>query len=133
MPAAPSNPPARLVKLTSPLARQLAGRRLFPLWAVIRHRGRRTGREYAIPVAVLVTAETFVIGLPWGPETNWAQNVLAAGACTVRWRGVDYQGTSPRLVGTDVALRAAGRLERAVISRLELSAFLQLDRAGLQT
>lgn len=73
--------PPRLVKLTSPIARKLAGRRWFPLWAVLRHRGRRTGHEYAIPVAVLVTPATFVIGLPWGPTTNWVQNVLAAGGC----------------------------------------------------
>jgi deazaflavin-dependent oxidoreductase (nitroreductase family) len=128
MSARPSKPPARLVKLTSPLARQLAGRRWFPLWAVLRHRGRRTGQEYAIPVAVMVTPHTFVIGLPWGPTTNWAQNVLAAKGCTLRWKGVDYQVTDPQLVGTDVALEAAGRFERAVISRLDFPAFLQLQR-----
>jgi deazaflavin-dependent oxidoreductase (nitroreductase family) len=126
--AAHSKPPARLVKLTSPLARQLAGRRWFPLWAVLRHRGRRTGHQYAIPVAVLVTPRTFVIGLPWGPKTNWAQNVLAANGCTIRWKGIDYRVTDPKMVGTDVALRAAGHFERAVISRLDFSAFLQLQR-----
>jgi deazaflavin-dependent oxidoreductase (nitroreductase family) len=128
MSAVPSKPPARLVKLTSPLARQLAGRRWFPLWAVLHHRGRRTGQEYAIPVAVLVTPDTFVIGLPWGPKTNWAQNVLAAKGCTIRWRGVDYRVTDPQLVGADVALMAAGRFERVVLSRVAFPAFLQLYR-----
>jgi len=125
-----SKPPARLVKLTSALARQLAGRRWFPLWAVVRHRGRRSGREYAIPVAVLVTPEAFVMGLPWGPGTNWAQNVLAAKGCTIRWKAVDYRVTDPQLVGTDVALTAAGRLERVVIRRFGFPAFLQLKRTG---
>jgi deazaflavin-dependent oxidoreductase (nitroreductase family) len=128
MSAAPAKPPARLVKLTSPLALRLAGRRWFPLWAVLRHRGRRTGRQYAIPVALLVTPDTFVIGLPWGPDTNWAQNVLAAGGCSVRWKGADFQVTDPRLVGTDVALRAAGRLQRMIITRLSFPAFLQVHR-----
>jgi deazaflavin-dependent oxidoreductase (nitroreductase family) len=123
-----SKPPARLVKLTSPLARQLAGRRWLPLWAVVRHRGRRTGREYSIPVAVLVTPDTFVIGLPWGPDTNWAQNVLAAKGCTIRWKAVDYRVTDPQLVGTDVALRVARRFERVVIRRFNFLAFLQLQR-----
>jgi len=78
--------PSQLVKLTSPLAIGLAGHRWFPLWAVLRHRGRRSGKQYAIPVAVLHTPDTFVIALPWGSHTNWAQNVLAAGGCTVRYR-----------------------------------------------
>jgi deazaflavin-dependent oxidoreductase (nitroreductase family) len=128
MPSASSKPPARLVKITNPLALRLAGRRWFPLWAVLRHRGRRTGREYAIPVALLVTPDTFVIGLPWGPDTNWAQNVLAAGGCSIHWKGTDHQVTSPRLVGKDVALGAAGRFQRSVISRLDFPAFLQLQR-----
>ncbi len=46
-----------------------------------------------IPVAVLVTPMTFVIGLPWGPPTSWVQNVLAARGCTIRWKGVEYRAT----------------------------------------
>ena len=128
-----TKPPARLVKLTSPLARQLAGRRWFSLWAVLHHRGRRTGRAYAIPVAVLVTPQTFLIGLPWGPQTNWARNVLAAGGCTIRWKAVDYQVTAPTLVGPETALTAANRLQRTVIRRTGLRHFLQLQRTRTPT
>lgn len=127
-PASQRKPPARLVKVTSPLARRIAGRRWFPLWAVLRHRGRKSGREYAIPVAVLVAPDAFVIGLPWGPETNWARNVMAAGGCVIRWKGVDHSVTDPQLVGSDVALEVAGRLERTIISRVDFPAFLQLRR-----
>jgi deazaflavin-dependent oxidoreductase (nitroreductase family) len=123
-----SKPPARLVKLTSPLARQVAGRRWFPLWAVVHHRGRRSGQAYAVPVAVLVTPTTFVIGLPWGPPTNWAQNVLAAGGCTMRWKGLDHHLTDPELVDREVALRAAAAWQRPVIGRFTYLAFLQLRR-----
>lgn len=120
--------PARLVKVTSPLARQLAGRRWFPLWAVLEHRGRSSGRTYAIPVAVLVTPETFVISLPWGPQANWVRNVLAAQGCSIRWKGERFRVTDPQLVGVDVALKAAGSFQRAVIRRFGLTAFLQLRR-----
>ena len=44
----------------------VAGRRLFPLWAVIHHRGRRTGRPYAVPVAIRASPDAFTIPLPWG-------------------------------------------------------------------
>lgn len=120
--------PSRLVKLTSPLAVRLAGHRWFPLWAVLRHRGRRSGKQYAIPVAVLHTPDTFVIALPWGSHTNWAQNVLAAGGCTVRWKAVEHAVTDPRLVGPDVAMTAANRLERMVLKRSKMRDFLQLRR-----
>jgi len=123
-----TKPPPRLVKLTTPLVRQVAGRRWFPVWAVLRHKGRHSGTEYAIPVAVLVTAETFVIGLPWGPRTNWVRNVLAAHGCTIRWKGVDYEVTDPQLVGADVAVAAATPFQRAVLTRREFPGFLQLRR-----
>ena len=56
----------------------LAGHRLFPLWAVLRHRGRKSGTEYSIPVAVMPTDDAFLIGLPWGRGTDWARNTVAA-------------------------------------------------------
>jgi hypothetical protein len=40
----PTGPAWRMARLTAPMARVLAGRRGFPLWAVVRHRGRKTGR-----------------------------------------------------------------------------------------
>ncbi|WP_426564900.1 nitroreductase family deazaflavin-dependent oxidoreductase [Angustibacter sp. McL0619] len=123
-----AKPPARMVKATAPFARRLAGHRWFPLWAVLHHRGRKSGSPYSIPVAVMVTPEAFVIGLPWGPQTNWVQNVLAAGGCTLTWKGEDHQTTDPQLVGSDVAVAAAGPLIRQVLSRREFPGFLQLRR-----
>jgi deazaflavin-dependent oxidoreductase (nitroreductase family) len=123
-----SGPPQWTVKATAPVAKALAGRRWFPLWAVLRHRGRKSGREYAIPVAVIPAPDTFVIGLPWGATTNWAQNVLAAGGCTVTWKGRDHVTTSPRLVGVDVARAAAGPLIRRMLSHDRFPAFIELHR-----
>ncbi len=127
--ASPSfKPPAALVKATAPVAKALAGKRFFPLWAVVTHRGRKSGTVYSVPVAVLPTDTTFVIGLPWGERTNWAQNVLAAGGATIRWKGVDYTATEPRIVGKDVAVAAAKGLERAIISRGSFPAFIEVQR-----
>src|SRR5215469_8981021 len=124
----PRRPPSGLIKATNPAMRELAGRRWFPAWAQLRHRGRRTGKEYVIPVAVLVTPDTFVIGLPWGIQTNWVQNVLAAKGCTITWKGRDYDATDPQLVDRAVALAAAGGFQRAIIRRVSFPGFLQLHR-----
>jgi deazaflavin-dependent oxidoreductase (nitroreductase family) len=117
-----------MVRVTRPVAAVLAGRRWFPVWAVLRHRGRKSGKEYAVPVAPLVGRDSFVIGLPWGPRTNWVQNVIAAGGCTIRWKGVDYRLSDPRVVGVEAALQAAGRFQRIVLKRTRIPAFLELRR-----
>jgi len=84
----------------SPVATALAGRRWFPLWAVMRHRGRRSGTAYENPVAVVPTRDKsiIVIGLPWGKNTNWARNVVAAGGTTLRWKGREVRVVDPRIV-----------------------------------
>jgi deazaflavin-dependent oxidoreductase (nitroreductase family) len=85
-------------RLSNPAMRAFAGHRLFPLWAVLHHRGRKTGRALSVPVAVVAAPDTFVIALPWGPGTNWVRNVLAAGGARLRWKGRDHQVTDPRVL-----------------------------------
>jgi deazaflavin-dependent oxidoreductase (nitroreductase family) len=127
--AAPTGRSWRLARVTAPMARALAGRRFFPLWAVVHHIGRKTGRELSVPVAVMAAADTFVITLPWGPGTNWARNVLAAGGCTLTWRGADLQVTDPRLLDRDGARPYFGRLTWAVVRRvIGADAFLLVRR-----
>jgi hypothetical protein len=119
----------RLARLTAPMARAFAGRRFFPLWAVVHHRGRTTGRELSVPVAVRVTREAFVVALPWGPGTNWARNVLAAGGCVVRWKGADHHVTQPQLLGPSQARPYYTRATWIVVERVFLAeSFLLLHR-----
>ena len=122
-------PPAVLLKVLNPLALAIAGQRWFPLWARVKHRGRRSGTEYTIPVAIVaVTADRFVIGLPWGPNTNWAKNVVAAGGCTLTWRGHDETVTEPRVIDTVAARDLASGFRRRIVGRGGFPAFLQLSR-----
>jgi len=130
-PRAPDTRSWRLARMTAPVTRALAGHRFFPLWAVVHHRGRKTGRELTVPVAVRATSEAFLVALPWGPGTNWARNVLAAGGCVVRWRGADHRVTAPRLVGLEEARPYFTRATWAVVRRVfHAEAFLLLHREG---
>ena len=101
------------------MALALSGRRWFPLWAVMHHRGRRSGTPYAVPVAVIPTVATDIvlIGLPWGPKTNWARNVLAAGGATLTWKGRGHQLTEPRVIGAAEAAALAKPFFRRVVGR----------------
>ncbi len=115
-----ARPPAA-VKTFNRFALLLAGRRLMPLWGVLRHRGRRSGREYSTPVAVITTPDAYFIGLPWGSGTDWVRNVRAAGRCTLRLRGRDHECTDPELVDKGAAAAAATGLLRGVVQRLDFA------------
>jgi deazaflavin-dependent oxidoreductase (nitroreductase family) len=126
--SAMAGPPAAAKQLNK-VAVRFAGHRFLPLWAVLRHRGRKSGKEYAVPIAVMPTDETFVIALPWGRGTDWVRNVRAAGRCTIRWKGADYECTEPTFVDKDVALAAARGTTRRVLQRRDFPhGFLQLNR-----
>jgi hypothetical protein len=51
--------------------------------AVIRARGRVSGRLYETPIGAVVSGDDFVIALPYGTQANWVRNVLAAGSATL--------------------------------------------------
>lgn len=113
---------------TAPITRQIAGRRLFPLYAVVRHRGRRSGRDYATPVAIRASANAFTIPVPWGEHTQWVRNVVAAGDCTIRWRGADHAATEPTLIGPAEAAPAFSPWQRAIMRAAGIRSFLRLRR-----
>lgn len=118
-----------IARATAPLSRQLAGRTFFPLWAILRHRGRRSARKYAIPVAVGVSPDSFVIPLPWGDQTQWLRNVLVAGGCSLRWRGEDHAATDPRIIGLEEAAVAFNPALRALLRIAGIAQFVRLRRA----
>ncbi|MUN08048.1 nitroreductase family deazaflavin-dependent oxidoreductase [Agromyces luteolus] len=128
-PRAASGPPRRLVIATAPVARALAGRRWMPVWALIRHVGRRSGTAYETPIAVVPTtdASIVVIGLPWGAATNWARNVVAADGASLRWRGREVGLARPRIVDGAEAARLARAPFSAVLRRFP--AAIVFDRA----
>jgi hypothetical protein len=59
--------PARLL---NSLVLRFAGTRFFPLYGVIEHRGRRSGRIFHTPVVVRPLADGFVVPMPWGERTR---------------------------------------------------------------
>ena len=119
----------RLGRSSAALTRPFAGRRFFPLWAVLHHRGRRSGRAYATPVAIRASSDALTIALPWGAETQWLHNVLAAGGCTIRWRGTDHRATDPRLIGMAEAADAFSPIQRAILRAAGVRSFLRLRRS----
>ena len=87
-----------LTRLGNVILRPIAERGWIGPWAVLEHVGRRSGRRYRTPLAVLEAGDRLVIPVPFGIGTQWVQNVLAAGGATLHWRGRDLVVEDPRLV-----------------------------------
>jgi deazaflavin-dependent oxidoreductase (nitroreductase family) len=113
-----------LTRIFNPLAMRFAGNAYVPLWAIIRHRGRRSGRLYATPVAIGHTPDTLVVPLPFGPDVDWCRNVRSAGGCVVRWKGQEHQMTLPEIIEDAGAAFAAW--ERPALRALGIKRFLRL-------
>ena len=118
----------RLVKAIGPLAKPIAGRRWFPLWAILRHPGRTSGKAYATPVVALTTPDGFLIPMPFGDATQWTKNLLAAGAASLRFAGREYQIDQPQILDLEVASAHLPRFIRYVSGRLRLRDWMLLRR-----
>jgi deazaflavin-dependent oxidoreductase (nitroreductase family) len=97
------------IKYMNPIVLRVA--RYLPTFAVVKHRGRKSGEEYETVVNAFRKGNVLAIALAHG-KTNWVKNVLAAGEADVHLFGRDVHIVNPRVVpaGTDdPALPFAGR------------------------
>ena len=100
----------------NPFVLALARRQAVARLAILEHRGRRSGRLCRTPVeARRAPGGGFVIPLTWGEQTDWFQNVRAAGGCTLHWRGTEYALAEPEIVDGPEARAAFDPLERLVL------------------
>ncbi len=75
-------------------------------YPVVTHIGRTSGHTYRTPLDAFPTKTGYVLVARYGPESDWVQNVLAAGEATLRVDGTEHLLGSPRLVDLDDALDA---------------------------
>lgn len=119
-----------MTKLLNPLIMKLAGRRRFGMAAEIVHTGRRSGRRYATPVGARRTGDVIVIPMTFGARSDWARNVRAAGGCSIRLNGENYDVIQPEVLSRQDArplIRSAfGPVERASFRMLGIRQYMRL-------
>lgn len=113
----------------NPLMLSLAGSRRLPMFAVIHHRGRRSGRSYATPLGARPTVDGFVIPLTFGQQADWFRNVQAAGGCVIRWKGVNYPVTEPVVVDWATVRPTFSPVERVLVPIIGIEQFVRLRHA----
>jgi deazaflavin-dependent oxidoreductase (nitroreductase family) len=113
-------------RVLNPHMMKLAGRRHWYA-AVIRHRGRRSGREYTTPVvAVPAAGDAFVIPLPYGEEVDWLKNLLAAGQATIEAKGETYDVFEPEVIAAAEAFLLLDERHRRPWRQFGIERFLRV-------
>jgi deazaflavin-dependent oxidoreductase (nitroreductase family) len=105
----------RLARRTSGLTRPLAGKCWNPIFAVVLHDGRRSGRTYETPLAARRIQDGFVVSLAFGAHVDWYRNLVAAGGGRIRWRGQEYPVGRPEPVEATAALAAFHPVQRLAL------------------
>jgi deazaflavin-dependent oxidoreductase (nitroreductase family) len=102
----------------------------MPLFGVVHHAGRRSGREYRTPVNTFAYLDGYVIALVYGRDADWVKNVLAAGRCKLETRGRIMDLTDPQFLPTAEGLQAVPALMHLLLNGLKVTDFLYLREAG---
>ena len=82
----------------------------LPPWAMIVHKGRKSGRTYRTPVLARRSGDRLEVVLFYGEHADWLRNVLAAGEAGVVRAGRTVTMHNPRVHGSaDAEVSAAVR------------------------
>jgi deazaflavin-dependent oxidoreductase (nitroreductase family) len=119
----------KLARLTSPLTMPLAGKRWNPIFAVIEHQGRKSGRHYSTPVAARRTTSGFVIALAFGAQVDWYRNLVSAGGGTIRWRGGSYRMTAPERLDVASAIATFHPVQRFLLGLAGVDGYVNVQVA----
>jgi deazaflavin-dependent oxidoreductase (nitroreductase family) len=105
---------------------RIAGRRYVPLYVLLRHQGRRSGRAYATPVVGLRVPGGFAIPMAFGEGADWYRNTVASGGATIRQHGTEHQLTDPAAIDPDSAASPFPGWQRPVFRALGIRQVLFL-------
>ena len=100
---------------------------LVPPFAVIHHRGRKSGRAYRTPVVAFRSGTGFVVPMTYGRDVDWARNIVRAHECTVERLGHRYALQNPRVVNLKAAERRLPAALRPFFRAADFPGFVLLD------
>ncbi|GBE65243.1 hypothetical protein MFM001_17050 [Mycobacterium sp. MFM001] len=103
----------------------------LPVWSVVEHVGRRSGKTYRTPVSAFRTRDGGVaVLLPYRPDRDWVKNLLAAGRGRVTLYGKTFDVTDPRIVPTGEAADLVKAPWGQLLGLTRVESTLLLTRAG---
>ena len=119
--------PRQLNARSNAIFLKIAGGR-FRAYSLLKHIGRKSGREYRTPISAFPLGDGFVLALLYGDatEVEWCRNVMAAGKCVLKTKGQEYQLEKPEIIPASKALAAYPPLFRFYYQASRIRQFLWL-------
>lgn len=111
-------------RFANPVVRRFAG--YVPPLALVCHHGRRSGALYRTPVLAFPRDGAFLIALTYGRDVDWLKNVLAAGACSLTYRGRHYVLGEPEIFESNPRSVSLPWLVRVILGWLRVTTFLRM-------
>lgn len=111
--------------VTNKILIHIAGRD-FGHFAILTHEGRKSGKQYRIPVIAEPLENGFVIAMTYGKKVDWYENIKAKGGGWLYWKHKDFTLTNPQFIDAGTALAAFPRRLQPVLRR-KVEYFLRLD------
>ena len=100
---------------------------IVPPFAVVHHKGRRTGRSYRSPVVAFRRAGGFVIPMTYGRDVDWARNLAAAGGGEIERLGRRVSVRNPRVVDGRTAAPQLPPVVRTALLAARLPGYVLVD------
>jgi deazaflavin-dependent oxidoreductase (nitroreductase family) len=110
--------------VTNRITGQFAG--WLPLFGIIAHVGRKSGKVYRTPVNVFRAPNGFEVALTYCRESEWVKNVLAAGGCELQTGARRYHLSDPTIVH-DPTRRQFPPPVRVILGIVGANDFMQLS------
>lgn len=115
-----------VARFVNPIVLLVAGRPWMPAVGILRHRGRRSGRDYTTPLGMRRQRDMFVMPLTFSENAAWYRNVTAAGSAVVTYRGRDFALTTPEVIDYAAAASAFPRYERLQFRLFGINEYLRM-------
>jgi deazaflavin-dependent oxidoreductase (nitroreductase family) len=101
----------------------------FRAYSIVKHTGRKSGREYRNPVSAYPLGDGFVIAVLYGAQSQWVRNVMAAGQFTLRTKGHDHLLERAEIIPPAQALPAFPATSRRMLRSRNIHDFVWAHRA----
>ena len=89
----------------------------LPMFAIIRYRGRKSGKTYRTPMNVFRDGQDYLFALTYGSDVQWVKNVLAAGEADLEMRNTTVHLVDPELFADPTRHLMPQPVRRSLASR----------------
>jgi len=121
----------RFLKRYNDMTRNISGTQRSS-WGLLTHVGRRSGRTYQTSLGTHPYRDGLLLPLGYGTQTDWYRNVMAAGTCTLAWKGRTYHLERPEVISGPDAMRAWPIRDRILLQLAGIHDFVWLHQSGEQ-